>query len=160
MSITFGRFSFDYGASSAFFETAHGRPKPIPTSVFSLIGFKQPNRLALQRPEMDYRKYPAIDHRKYAGQYVFWACTCSRFALRFAPSYANLVRTRRPASYQNLWLPGAGFHCGFQGFSVVSTGNQATLVVTIQISIESDAQYSPRPAQISVSIPARQGCCR
>lgn len=116
MSITFGRFSFDYGASSAFFETAHGRPKPIPTSVFSLIGFKQPNRLALQRPEMDYRKYPAIDHWKYAGQYVFWACTCSRFALRFAPSYANLVRTRPPACYQTVMVARRWFPLWFPGF--------------------------------------------
>lgn len=54
----------------------------------------------------------------------------SRFALWFAPSYANLVRTRpvvttlvTTGSYQCERLPGAGFHCGFQGFAVVSTGN-------------------------------------
>ena len=55
--------------------------------------------------------------------------TGSGFALRFAPFYANLVRTR-PAvttgSYQCERLPGAGFHCGFQGFAVVSTGNLAS----------------------------------
>ena len=39
----------------------------------------------------------------------------------FAPSYANLVRTRPPACYQKSWLPGVGFHYGFQCFAVVST---------------------------------------
>jgi len=70
-----------------------------------------------------------IAHRKYAAQYArlvrIRVRTGSRFALRFAPSNANLVRTRPPACYQKLWLPGAGFHCGFQGFAVVSTGNLA-----------------------------------
>lgn len=77
-----------------------------------------------------------IAHRKYATQYArlvrIWVRTGSRFALRFAPSYANLVRTRPAAttlvttgSYQCERLPCAGFHCGFQGFAVVSTGNLA-----------------------------------
>lgn len=53
--------------------------------------------------------------------YAFWVRTGSRFA----PSYANLVRTRAAACYQKLWFPVAGFHCGCQGFAVVSTSNLA-----------------------------------
>ena len=72
----------------------------------------------------------------YAAQYArlvrIRVRTDSRFALRFAPSYANLVRTR-PAvttlvttgSYQCERFTDAGFHCSFQGFAVVSTGNLA-----------------------------------
>ena len=66
-----------------------------------------------------------IAHSKYAAQYArsvhIRVRTGSRFALRFAPSYANLVRTRPPACYQKSWLPGVGFHYGFQCFAVVST---------------------------------------
>lgn len=51
----------------------------------------------------------------------------------FAPSYANLERTQpvvttlvTTGSYQCERLPGTGFHCGFQGFVVVSTDNLAS----------------------------------
>lgn len=37
--------------------------------------------------------------------YAFWVRTGSRFALKFAASYANLVRTRAAACYQKLWFP-------------------------------------------------------
>ena len=86
-----------------------------------------------------------IAHRKYAAQYArlvrIWVRTDSRIALRFAPSNANLVRTRPPDCYQKPWLPGAGFHCGFQGFAVFSTDNLASCEAypwkTIKITIPS-----------------------
>ncbi len=78
-----------------------------------------------------------IAHRKYAAQYArlvrIRVRTSSRFALRFAPSNANLERTQPVVTtlvttgiYQCERLPGTGFHCGFQGFVVVSTDNLAS----------------------------------
>ena len=61
-----------------------------------------------------------IAHRKYSRLVRIRARTGSRFAPRFATAKA---RTWPPACYQKLWLPVAGFHCGFQGFAVVSAGN-------------------------------------
>lgn len=77
-----------------------------------------------------------IAHRKYAVQHArlvpIRARTDNRFAPRFAPSYARLVRTRPAVTmlvikegYQSEWFPVVGFHCGFQGFAVASTGNLA-----------------------------------
>ena len=73
----------------------------------------------------------------YAGWYaplvrIAEGAAAASSHLWFAPSYANLVRTQPAAtrlvtteSYQCEQLPGAGFHCGLQGFAVVSTGNLA-----------------------------------
>lgn len=54
--------------------------------------------------------------------------TSTKFALKFAPSYAKLVRTRlvvttlvTTESYQCKRLPVAGFHCGFHGMAVLFT---------------------------------------
>ena len=49
------------------------------------------------------------------------------------------VRARPVAPYQKSCFP----YVGFQVFAVVSTGNLATLVMPVQITIGSDAQYSP-----------------
>ena len=111
------------------------KPSPFKVSrtlhaAYSRIGPRDahggPQILKPQQRPLDCAVTAQIAHRKYAAQYAWlvriWARTDNRFALRFAPSYANLVRTRPPACYQKLWLPGAGFHCGFQGFAVVSTG--------------------------------------
>lgn len=78
---------------------------------------------------VQHRKQPSNDegsslgyaHGCYAFGYVPVAGSRGGSHFWFAPSYANLVRTTRPACYEKLWLPTTGFHYGFQGFVVVST---------------------------------------
>lgn len=53
--------------------------------------------------------------------YAFWRVPIAGSHFRFATTNA---RTRPSDCYQKLWLPGAGFHCGVQGFAVIFTRNR------------------------------------